>query len=75
MRFYYWVIVAYPTIFPQFYELRVRVCHDATAYCNASVYTVSLRMRGASMLVFKFFKIIYRYSKRSGTWNIFFLFV
>ncbi len=36
-----------------------------------SVYTVLLRMRGASTFAFKFFKIIYRYAKQSGIWNMF----
>ncbi len=38
---------------------------------NASVYTVSLHMYGASMFAFKFFKSIYRYAKWSRTWNMF----
>ncbi len=40
-------------------------------FASASVYTILLRMRGASMFTFKFLQIIYRYLKWSGheTWS------
>ncbi len=49
---------------------RVSCDTSASVYHNASLYTVPLRMQGASMFTFKFFKIIYRYAKWSGTWNM-----
>ncbi len=45
----------------------------ARVYHDASVHTVSLRMRSVSTMVFKFLKIIYGYAKQNGMWNMFFL--
>ncbi len=53
--------------------MRVYRNTSASVHCNASMYTVSLRMRSTGMFVFKFLKIIYRYVKWSGTWNMFLL--
>ncbi len=63
------VFYALPYNFPTVLQATsARVCCNA----SASVYTVSLRMFGTSTFAFKFFKIIYRYAKRSRTWNMFF---
>ncbi len=50
-----------------------RVYHDVSmsVYYNTSVYAVPLCMRGASTFAFKYFLIIYRYAKQSGTRNMF----
>ncbi len=60
------MFLLWPTLLLVFYGLpyyfstvlratSAKVYHDASVYCNASVYTVSLRIRGASTLAFKFF--------------------
>ncbi len=50
-----------------------RVYHNTSTsvYCNASIYSASLCMPGASEFPFRFFKIIYRYVNWIGTWNMF----
>ncbi len=55
----------------RYYFAAVLRATSAGVYLNESVYNVSLRMCSVSTFVFKFIKIIYRYTKRSGTWNMF----
>ncbi len=48
------IFYSLPYFFPLFCEPS-RMYQDANVYCKVSVYTVSLRMLGASTLAFKFF--------------------
>ncbi len=62
------MFLLWPTLLLVFYGLPY---YFSTVLRAASVYTVPLRMRGASTFTFKFLQIIYRYKKWSGTWNMF----
>ncbi len=79
-----YMFLLWPTLLLFFYGLlyyfsavlraaSTRVYHNASVsvYCNKNVYIVSLRMCGVSTFAFKFFLIIYKYAKRSATWNMF----
>ncbi len=78
------MFLLWPTLLLVFYSLpyyfstvlrvasaRVYCDTSVSVYCNVRVYTVSLCMCSVSTLAFTFFKIIYIYAKRSGTWNLF----
>ncbi len=69
-----------PTLLLVFYGLpyyfsTVWRATSTIVYCNASVYTVSLRVHYVRKFAFKFFKIICRYATWSRTWNMFFFLV